>query len=200
MQRLAAAVQERALAGVHDVVPALGGLALYFSPRFEGDPLAYAAGLVEDCLNRLPPAASIGREVEVPVCYDEEFGIDLAEVSERTRIPRQAIGELHSSASYRVLMIGFAPGHAYLGGLDPKLSVPRRATPRTLVPAGSVAIANEQTVVYPYAIPGGWNVIGRTPLKVFDASRSSPSLFAAGDRVRFRAISRDEYEAIAATA
>jgi inhibitor of KinA len=90
-------------------------------------------------------------------------------------------------------MIGFAPGHAYMGGLSPKLAVPRRAAPRAIVPAGSVAIANDQTVIYPYAISGGWSIIGRTPLAVFDAERQEPSLFAAGDRVRFKPISRAEY-------
>jgi KipI family sensor histidine kinase inhibitor len=90
-------------------------------------------------------------------------------------------------------MIGFAPGHAYMGGLDRKLGVPRRVAPRALVAPGAVAIANEQTVVYPYAISGGWNVIGRTPLIVFDASREEPSLFAPGDRVRFHAISAEEF-------
>jgi len=92
-----------------------------------------------------------------------------------------------------VLMIGFAPGHPYIGGLNEKLSVPRRATPRAIVPAGSVAIANDQTVVYPYAISGGWNIIGRTPLVVFDAGRAEPSLFAAGDHVRFKPITRAEF-------
>jgi KipI family sensor histidine kinase inhibitor len=91
-------------------------------------------------------------------------------------------------------MIGFAPGHPYIGGLDEKLSVPRRATPRAIVPAGSVAIANDQTVVYPYAISGGWSIIGRTPLQVFDAERQEPSLFAAGDRVRFKPITREEFQ------
>jgi KipI family sensor histidine kinase inhibitor len=94
-------------------------------------------------------------------------------------------------------MIGFAPGHAYMSGLDAKLAVPRRASPRSQVPAGSVAIANEQSVIYPYAIAGGWNVIGRTPLVIFDAKREAPSLFALGDRVRFRAISRAEFEQLA---
>jgi KipI family sensor histidine kinase inhibitor len=94
-------------------------------------------------------------------------------------------------------MIGFAPGHAYMGGLDAKLAVARRATPRTGVPAGSVAIANDQTVVYPYAISGGWNVIGRTPLVIFDADRARPSLFAPGDRVRFRAISKADFVRLA---
>jgi inhibitor of KinA len=91
-------------------------------------------------------------------------------------------------------MVGFSPGHPYIGGLDPDLSMPRRATPRAMVPAGSIAIANQQTVVYPYAISGGWNIIGRTPLVAFDASRGSPSLFAPGDRVRFYAIDRREFE------
>ena len=93
----------------------------------------------------------------------------------------------------RSLMMGFAPGHAYMGGLNAKLSVPRRASPRAVVAAGSIAIANEQAVVYPYAISGGWNVIGRTPLAVFDPERQEPSLFASGDRVRFRAIDKAEF-------
>ena len=101
--------------------------------------------------------------------------------------------ERHAAGEYRVLMIGFAPGHAYMGGLDAKLAVPRRACPRAVVPAGSVAIANEQTVVYPYAISGGWNVIGRTPEVLFDAKRERPSLLRPGDRVRFRAISRSNF-------
>jgi inhibitor of KinA len=109
------------------------------------------------------------------------------------------VASLHAAAEYRVLMMGFAPGHAYMGGLDPKLTIPRRASPRAVVPAGSVAIANEQTVVYPYAISGGWNVIGRTPMTLFDASRPRPSLLWPGDRVRFRAITRAEFIEMAAS-
>jgi KipI family sensor histidine kinase inhibitor len=93
-------------------------------------------------------------------------------------------------------MIGFSPGHAYMSGLDEKLALPRRATPRALVAPGAVGIANEQCVVYPYAISGGWSVIGRTPLSVFDAGRGQPSLFSAGDRVRFRAITAEEFMAL----
>lgn len=198
VQRLAAAVQARALPEIRDVLPALGGLALHFAPRFDGDILAFAAEVVKEGLEHLPPAESVGREIEVPVCYDEEFAPDLAEVASTVKISIEEAKQRHATALYRVLMIGFAPGHAYMGGLDPKLAVPRRATPRTVVPAGSVAIANLQTVVYPYAIAGGWSIIGRTPLKVFDAARSAPSLFAAGDRVRFRPVSREEFAAIAA--
>jgi inhibitor of KinA len=197
VQRLAAAVHARAVPWITDVVPALGGLALHFDPDHPdagGDGLKAAFELIEDCLKRrLPATDDITRTVEVPVCYDAEFAPDLDEIAEKTKLSKDEVIALHSAAEYRVLMIGFAPGHAYMGGLDRKLAVPRRATPRALVPSGSVAIANQQTVVYPYAISGGWSVIGRTPLAVFDAARQEPSLFATGDRVRFRKISRDEF-------
>jgi KipI family sensor histidine kinase inhibitor len=198
VQRLAVAVHARAAPGIRDVVPALGGLALHFDPAFEGNVLDAATALVESCLhNGLPGAADLLRTVEVPVCYAPEFAPDMDEVSGKTGLPVDEIAARHCAGAYRVLMIGFAPGHAYMGGLDAKLVVPRRATPRAVVPAGSVAIANEQTVVYPYAISGGWSVIGRTPLTVFDAMRQEPSLFATGDRVRFRAIGREEFSRLA---
>jgi len=114
-------------------------------------------------------------------------------VAKKADLSPEEVAKRHEAGEYRVLMMGFAPGHAYMGGLDAKLAVPRRASPRAIVPAGSVAIANEQTVVYPYAISGGWNVIGRTPMVLFDATRTRPSLLWPGDRVRFRAISRAEF-------
>jgi len=197
VQRLAAAVHARGAAWITDVVPALGGLALHFDPDHPeagGDAFRATAELIDDCLKKkLPDAADVTRTVEVPVCYDLEFAPDLDEVAEKKGISRDEVIALHAAAEYRVLMIGFAPGHAYMGGLDRRLAVPRRATPRALVPSGSVAIANQQTVVYPYAISGGWSVIGRTPLAVFDAGRQEPSLFATGDRVRFRPITRAEF-------
>ena len=194
VQRLAAGVRLRALPELRDVVPALGGLALHFHPEFEGGIVAAAAAIVEETAKkRLPDADRVGREIEVPVCYAEEFALDAKEVCQKTGLKEADLARLHAAGRYRVLMIGFAPGHAYLGGLDEKLSVPRRASPRATVPAGSVAIANGQVVVYPFAIPGGWSVIGRTPLAVFDAARSRPSLFGPGDRVRFRAITRSAF-------
>jgi inhibitor of KinA len=200
VQRLAAAVHGRALPWMRDVVPALGGLALHFDPDHEalgGKPLEVAAQLVEDCLKEAAPKEDEQpRTIEVPVCYEAQYGPDLAEVAKLTKVAAAEIGALHAAGEYRVLMVGFAPGHAYMSGLDAKLAVPRRASPRPVVPAGSVAIANDQTVVYPYAISGGWSLIGCTPLKVFDAARAEPSLFAAGDRVKFRAISRDEFESL----
>ena len=193
-QRLAAAIVARGDPRIRDVVPALGGVALHFDPAYEGDVLGAAAELVEVCMKKgLPDADDLGHDVEVPVCYDAEFALDLAEVAEKLKLSPEEITRRHAAGEYRVLMVGFAPGHPYIGGLDPKLAVPRRATPRALVPAGSVAIANQQTVVYPYAIAGGWNIIGRTPLTVFDAARPRPSLFAAGDRVRFRAVGKREF-------
>ncbi len=201
VQRLAAAVHGRALPWMRDVVPALGGLALHFDPDHEalgGKPLEKAAALVEECLKEArPKEEDVVRTIEVPVCYEPQYGPDLADVAKATKIAVAEIGTLHAAGEYRVLMVGFAPGHAYMSGLDPKLAVPRRSSPRPVVPAGSVAIANDQTVVYPYAISGGWSIIGCTPLKVFDATRQEPSLFAAGDRVKFRPISRAEFEKLA---
>lgn len=197
IQRLALAIHARKVAGLRDVVPALGGLALHFDPAFEGNVLQSAAGVIEECLKEgVGEEERPGETIEVPVCYERGYAADLEEVAKRTRLSVEDVVARHVAGEYRVLMIGFAPGHAYLGGLDEKLALPRRAEPRVEVPAGSVAIANDQAVVYPYAISGGWNVIGRTPLVVFDAFRARPSLFMTGDRVHFRPISRAEFEGL----
>ena len=194
MQRFALVVQEQGMPWLRDVVPALGGLALHFDAGFDGDVVEAATQLVDVCMKKsLPDGDELGRRVEVPVCYEGDFAPDMAELATRTKLLAEEVVKRHAAAEYRVLMIGFAPGHAYMGGLDGKLAVPRRATPRPEVPAGSVAIANDQTVVYPYAIAGGWNVIGRTPLVVFDAFRARPSLFMTGDRVRFVPITRAQF-------
>jgi KipI family sensor histidine kinase inhibitor len=171
---------------VLDVTPAMTSLAVFF------DPAATTAGEIErrlrDAAARAPTIqdAPQSRHV-VPVTYD---GPDLADAASRLGI---AIGELvrrHSERSYRVRFLGFAPGFAYLGPLDPALVLPRRSEPRPRVPAGSVAIASDQTAVYPLDTPGGWHLIGRTPLLPFDAGRNPPSLFAAGDEVCFEPVSR----------
>jgi len=194
VQRLAIALQGRGVAWLRDVVPALGGVALHFDATLQMNPLQAASDLVEECLKKgLPAPKEFEREVEVPVCYEADFAPDLEEVAKKAGLSAVEVAMRHAANEYRVLMIGFAPGHAYMGGLDAKLAVPRRATPRTGVPAGAVAIANDQTVVYPYAISGGWNVIGRTPVVVFDPARARPSLFAPGDRVRFTPIPRTEF-------
>jgi KipI family sensor histidine kinase inhibitor len=200
VQRLAAAVHARARPWIRDVVPALGGLALHYDPDHpdvHGDALEAAAILVQECMKEdTAEDEAAARTVEVPVCYESEFAPDLEEVARQVKLGVDEVVRLHAAAEYRVLMIGFAPGHPYMSGLDDKLAVPRRATPRVLVAPGAVAIANAQSVVYPYAISGGWNVIGRTPLILFDASREAPSLLSAGDRVRFRAITAEEFTAL----
>jgi KipI family sensor histidine kinase inhibitor len=197
VQRLALAILKRKVPWVRDVVPALGGLALHFDPdhaEFPQKPLEGALALVLESLKAaLSGKDNPGSEVELPVCYEPEYALDLKEVAKKAGLSEEDVAKLHAGGEYRVLMMGFAPGHAYMGGLDGKLAVPRRASPRAVVPAGSVAIANEQTVVYPYAISGGWNVIGRTPMVLFDAKRPRPSLLWPGDRVRFRAITKDEF-------
>lgn len=196
LQALAVALRARSLPWIRDVVPALCGIALHFDPFHPELPAAvleYCRKLLEDCFKSASKFEESGRTVEVPVCYDLEFGLDLTEVSEKASISIDEIVNRHVTAQHWVLMVGFSPGQPYIGGADPKLSVPRRATPRTRMPAGAVAIANAQTCVYPYETPGGWSIIGRTPLTVFDPARDQASLFAPGDQVRFSAISRDEF-------
>lgn len=204
IQQLAEAIRRRRVPWIRDVVPALGGLALHFdTERFEAGllPGEAAAALIKDCLNRrLPALDDLARSVEVPVCYDAELGPDLAEVADECKLEVEEVIKLHCASPHRVLMVGFAPGHPYIGGLDAKLSVPRRTTPRPKVMAGSVAIANAQTVVYPFTISGGWSILGRTPLRVFDAARETPALLAPGDQVKFKPIGREEFDRLALAA
>jgi KipI family sensor histidine kinase inhibitor len=134
---------------------------------------------------------------EIPVCYDQEFGPDLPQVAQYARLPEEQIVTLHSQGDYFVYFLGFSPGFAYLGGLSRQLHVPRLPTPRKQVRAGSVGLAGEQTGVYPSDSPGGWQLIGRTPLAMFDSSATLPSRLLPGDRVRFRPIDRSEFDRLA---
>jgi inhibitor of KinA len=197
IQRLARAIHERGLPWVRDVVPALGSLALHLDRARLGStsPLSMASALIEDCLAKeLPELDELTRTVELPVCYEGEFAPDLDEVAALCKLSREKVVRLHASSSHRVLMVGFVPGHPYIGGSDPRLSVPRRATPRPRVATGSIAIANAQTVVYPFPSPSGWSVIGRTCVRTFDAASARPSLMSPGDRVSFVPIGREEFE------
>ena len=137
----------------------------------------------------LPPAAPRDAEaIEIPVCYGGEFGPDLDAVATHCGLEPAEVSARHAAGDYRVAMLGFMPGFAYLLGLDESLHMPRRASPRTRVPAGSVAIGGAQTGIYPRELPGGWQLIGRTPLTLFDPSQAEPALLRPGQRVRFRAI------------
>jgi inhibitor of KinA len=132
--------------------------------------------------------------IEIPVCYDDKFALDLDEVSQHTGLTGRNVIELHSGADYRVHCVGFTPGFPYLSGLPAELTTPRRAVPRKEVPAGSIAIGGNQAGIYPMTSPGGWNIIGRTPVRLFRPKKNPPVLLCAGDRVRFRPIERDEFE------
>ena len=139
---------------------------------------------------------SAPRTVEIPVCYDPEFAPDLDEVARHAQIPTEQVVELHSAADYRVACIGFVPGFPFMAGLPKKIATPRRSNPRKAIPPGAVGIGGAQTGIYPLRSPGGWNLIGRTPLKLFDPITDPPVLLRAGDRVRFRAITRKEFESL----
>lgn len=152
---------------------------------------------VRRCIERVTPAADrqedSGRCVALPVYYSEESGADLNAVASRARLSVSDVIELHSATEYRVYAIGFAPGFAYLGELDERLKTPRLKTPRQRVPRGAVAIADRQTAVYPAVSPGGWNLIGSCPMRMFDPERDPSMPVVVGDRVRFQPISREEF-------
>ncbi len=137
-----------------------------------------------------------GRTIEIPVCYDAEFALDLTEVAERSGLTPEEVVQRHAAAKYLVSCVGFAPGFGYLSGLPPELATPRRVTPRKQVPAGAVAIGGAQTGIYPQSSPGGWNIIGRTPLRLFDPAQEPAALLQAGDQVRLRAITRAKFDAL----
>jgi inhibitor of KinA len=195
-------IRGRGLDWVTDVIPALVTVAVCFDARTAREAGERRATLERMLLEGVARAAGAradapARTVEIPVCYEAAFAPDLEEVARRTGLDAARVVELHAAAPHRVLMIGFAPGHPYIGGLDARLAVPRRASPRQRVEAGSVAIANAQTSIYPFATPGGWNVIGRTPLALFDPVREPASLLEPGDAVVFVPVMHTEFDRIA---
>ena len=139
---------------------------------------------------------SLTREVSLPVCYENEFGLDLGDVAEFGRCAKEEVIRLHTTLTYRVYMLGFQPGFAYLGSVNAKIASPRRKTPRIKVPAGSVGIAGRQTGVYPCDSPGGWQIIGRCPTTLVDWSVEKPFLLRAGDSVKFEAVDRLQYDSL----
>lgn len=156
----------------------------------------HVAREVQRLLARITPDAAPAREHVIPVCYDAECGPDLAAVAHACGLTPDQVITLHTQQTYRAGFIGFSPGFAYLQGLDARLHLPRLATPRPRVPPGSVAIAGSQTAIYPSATPGGWHLLGRTPLRIFDAARPQPALLGAGDTIRFTSISREQFIAL----
>ncbi len=191
------------LPGVSEAVPAYTSITLFYDSWILLQAGAPADGITEWLGTRVrerlknPPKTTKAkaRTVEVPVCYGGEFGPDLGRVAAQAKLSPDEVVKRHAKAEYRVHLIGFAPGFPYLGGLPKELVTPRHAKPRMAVPAGSVGIGGEQTGIYPQATPGGWNLIGRTPRRLFQPENNPPVLLQAGDIVKFKPISQAEFEA-----
>jgi inhibitor of KinA len=190
---LAEAVQAAGVAGVRDVVPTYRSVAIHFDPlRTDIDALT---GEVDRALASGSSSSAAARSpIRIPVCYGGEFGPDLPAVAAYAGCSEQTVVLAHTATTYRVFMLGFVPGFAYLGIVDQRIAMPRHAVPRVRVPARSVAIAGVQTGIYPSETPGGWQLIGRTPLPPFDPDRPEPFLMKAGDAVQFYAIDRAAYD------
>jgi inhibitor of KinA len=200
-------LQRAAIPGVIELAPAYTSVAVFFDPVAVLKADGAANGVFDELATRIRsaiiPASRHGRRrtaaarprlIEISVCYDPEFGFDLDRVAEHTKLSEREIVDLHSTREYRVACIGFVPGFPFLAGLPKNLATPRRDVPRKEIPPGSVGIGGAQTGIYPLRSPGGWNLIGRTPLKLFDPTKDPPTLLCPGDRVRFRAITREEFE------
>ena len=184
------------LHGMGETLPAFCSLMVRFDPRQTG-PEALQEALA-GIIGGMSDAPLPSRKWIVPVCYAPEMGLDIAEVAERCGLTADEVIARQSGATYYVYMLGFLPGHPYLGDLPEALRLPRRKEPRTRVPRGSLAIATSFAVIYPFDCPGGWNIIGRTPVSLFDAGRAEPALLAPGDEVRFEPVSPAQFEALAA--
>jgi KipI family sensor histidine kinase inhibitor len=183
-------------AGILETVPTYRSLMVHYDPMTLNREAAER--LILATAGTLPEAVpETVRTVEVPVLYGGAAGPDLDAVAGLTGLDAQAVVDLHASGDYVVFMLGFMPGFPYLGGLPARIAAPRLATPRTIVPAGSVGIAGAQTGIYPTESPGGWRLIGRTPVRLFDPRRSPPALLEAGDHVRFVPVTASAFDAIA---
>lgn len=192
VRAIAFAMETAAVPGVREVIPSYRSVVVVY------DPLTTDPSLLQPRILSLyrkmarietpPPKESV-----IPVCYGGEYGPDIAFVAEHNHIGIDDVIRLHSEPCYPIYMLGFSPGFPFLGGLSEKLHTPRLTSPRTRVPAGSVGIANNQTGIYPIASPGGWQLIGRSPVRLFDPERPNPFLLRAGDILRFEPITPDEY-------
>jgi inhibitor of KinA len=196
VRAMAIAIERKRPAGVIEFIPTYRSLIIIYDPsttnpeRLQEDLLGFDQQISEI---EIPPIDII----EVPVCYGGELGPDIHFVAETHSMTQEDVIRIHSEPDYQVYMIGFTPGFPFLGGLPEVLHTPRLESPRSRVPAGSVGIANAQTGIYSIESPGGWQIIGRTPIKLFDPERSNPFLLKAGDILRFKPILLEEYNHLA---
>ncbi len=196
-------INQNPFPGFRTSVPAYGTISVFYDPikviQADDLPGVDCYEKVSNYLNQLSDDSEIQPNtssilITIPTCYGGEYGEDLEEVAALHHLSTNEVINLHSSAIYKVYMIGFVPGFAYLGGMSAQLATPRKPTPRKIIPAGSVGIAGMQTGIYPLATPGGWQLIGRTPLTLFDATRTQPTLLKAGDQVVFKPIDHHQFE------
>jgi len=196
-------LQNDPIPGMIEAVPGYSSLTIYYDALFirnklNKQPTAFT--WVCESLKKYVSTENIETGdppvlIKIPVCYDKEYGTDLDFIASQNNIPIEEIIQLHSSATYRVYMLGFLPGFSYMGLVDERISSPRKQQPAA-VEAGSVGIAGRQTGIYPFKSPGGWQIIGRTPWKLFDKEKVNPVLFKSGDHVQFYSIRNDEFEDI----
>jgi len=195
VRTMAAAVNHIKPDGLIEIIPT------YRSLLFIYDPVQIQPKNLIALIEELESTIDTGGEhdvrlIEIPVCYGGEFGPDMENVKASSKLDTDEVIRLHSQPEYPIYMVGFTPGFPFLGGLDERLFTPRLTTPRLVVPAGSVGIANNQTGMYPIESPGGWQIIGRTPLTLFAPKRKNPFLYKAGDNIKFIPISQDQFEQI----
>lgn len=190
---LAAQIDSKHIKGISESVPTFCSLTVYF------DPFMISRKKIEKTLSEIlhsykEDSAEKKRVFLVPVCYDGDYAPDMEDVCSLTGLTKEEVIRIHSSTDYLIYMLGFLPGFPYLGGMDERIEAPRLDTPRTAIPAGAVGIGGKQTGIYPLASPGGWRLIGRTPVKLYDPDRETPILYRAGDYIRFFPITADEFE------
>jgi inhibitor of KinA len=198
VQTAAYQIESNPFIGFIELVIAYQTITIYYDPMKVNDTFPYRKVInLLDAILQQPDslAKNNGRIVEIPVCYDKEFGLDLNEISSEKQMSVEELIELHSKVIYDVIFIGFAPGFPFLAGLDERLHFPRKSSPRLKVPQGSVGIAGKQTGIYPLESPGGWQIIGRTPVRLFTISDDQPTLLQTGDQVKFYPISLKEFNA-----
>ena len=197
VRNAAARIQAAGIAGIEDIVPTFCAVMVAYNPEIISyEELVSAIHANLDGLSA--QGAETGKTIVIPVCYGGQFGPDLDHVAQFHGITPDEVVRLHTEPTYLIAMLGFLPGFAYLGGLNPKLETPRLEVPRVRIEAGAVGIGGAQTGIYPLPSPGGWQIIGRSPLRPYDAERDPAFLYAAGDSIKFESITADEYAAIEA--
>lgn len=204
IQSLSEYTESHPFDGFEECVASYTGLTVYYNPwkvfgafpdKRPGDTMREKMASYIRSAEMVKP--SIPRQVEIPVCYGGEYGPDLAFVADFHHMTEEEVVKIHTTPEYLVYMLGFCPGFPYMGGMDKRIATPRRASPRLAIPKGSIGIAGEQTGGYPLSTPGGWQLIGRTPVDLFRPdNQEEPTLLKAGDHVHFRAVTEEEYKKI----